>query len=310
MKLKKKFEIIIYTAGITVLMASCGNPSATWNPSTVSLTPAPTVVGQADITVTPILSGSDVQNPPTDNTPTVPVTVTPEATITPEATATPKPVLTVDDFDAADFFNGSVFAGDSVLSHFYWKVPFNEKELFGGSNFLVAVSYSAREALKPISETSVHPPYKGEQQLIWDSMAMMEAKRVVLFFGLNDIGVDGVDGFCENYQKLISNVQEAVPNAKIYLISTTPMRADSETKNLTNANITAANEKMQQYCEENGFGFIDIATSLMDENGALQEQYSDGTNVHQTKAAYLVWKDILVQYAKEQLLLEYNTATE
>lgn len=101
---------------------------------------------------------------------------TPE--VTPEATPTPKPEKTKEDFVAADFFEDTVFAGDSVLSHFYWKVPFYDKENFGGSDFLVAVSYSVREALKPVSETSIHPMYKGEQRQIWDSMELLNPKRV------------------------------------------------------------------------------------------------------------------------------------
>lgn len=237
-------------------------------------------------------------------------TSAPEPTAEPEATPTPKPEKTKDDFAAADFFENAVFAGDSVLSHFYWKVPFYDKETFGGSDFLVAVSYSVREALKPVSETSIHPMFKGEQRQIWESMKLLEPKRVFLFFGLNDIGVNGVDGFLENYKKMIGNIKEAVPEAKLYIISITPMRADCEGKGtgLTNAKITEANGKIQEYCAENEMGYIDVATMLLDETGALNTDYSDGTNVHLTKQAYQMWKDVLVDYATDTLLAEYEAA--
>ncbi|MGN0507218.1 MAG: GDSL-type esterase/lipase family protein [Lachnospiraceae bacterium] len=306
----QKLIFITAVAGALALFSACTEATQTWNPSFVSLTPAPTKA--AEPTAEPQTTEVPTEMPlPTEAVPTEPAakpTAEPtiEPTIKPTEAPSDVPELTKDDFNAADFFKDTVFAGDSVLSLFYWRVPYYDKETFGGSDFLVAVSYSAREALKENSD--LHPIYKGEQQPIWESMKLMNPKRVMLFFGLNDIGVNGVDGFIENYKKLIANIQAAVPETKIYIISITPMRADCEGPGLTNAKITEANGKIQEYCLENGMGYIDVATMLMDETGALNTEYSDGTNVHLTKEAYLMWKDVLVDYAKEQLLKEYEAA--
>ena len=286
-------------AGTFFFLTACGQADTPVN-TTVSPSAEPTL----QITSTPAPTATNTP------TPTEAVVATEAPTATPEPTATPTPALTKDDFNANDFFKNSVFAGDSVLSHFYWKVPFYDKETFGGSEFLVAVSYSAREALK--EQSDIHPMYKGEQKQIWESMKLIEPDRVFLFFGLNDIGVSGVDGFVKNYQTLIDNIKTAVPDAKLYILSTTPMRADFEKeKGLNNAKITEANGIMQEYCEQNNIGFIDIATMLLLEDGTLNLDYSDGkTNVHLNKTAYLMWKDVLVDYAKEQLLAEYYESIE
>ncbi len=316
-KVNKKGVIIGCLAFLTFAACSAGKDTEqgmTQQPDTVTsavvspTVPAPTAV----VTETPIptVTQTPAEVPSAEETPAPESAGTPTDLPSTVPTAAPTPAVTVDDFNAADFFDGAVFSGDSVMSHFYWKVPYKDKETFGKSQFLVAVSYSVREALKPVSETSIHPMYKGEQRPIWESMKLMEAKRVILFYGLNDIGINGVDGFLKNYKKLISNIKAELPEVKVYIISTTPMRADMEKDILNNENIALADEKLKEYCAEEGLGYIDIASHLMDETGALQERYSDGTNVHQTIEAYELWKELLVKYAKEQLLEEYIKTQE
>ncbi|MBP3610364.1 MAG: hypothetical protein J6J42_08530 [Lachnospiraceae bacterium] len=303
----KKF-VPLTAVGMLLFLSACGQKNDTNSPEQT-----PTAVPTIAATSTPAATNTPVPTEAVENPVAEPTTVpevptdsptsTPEPTATSAPTAAPTPALTKDDFNGADFLTDAVFAGDSVMSHFYWKVPVYDKENFGESDFLVAVSYSAREALKEVSD--IHPMYKGEQRPIWESMKLIEPKRVFLFFGLNDIGISGVEGFAENYKTLIGNVREAVPEAKLYVISTTPMRADCEGKNLNNANITAANGLMQTYCAENNIGYIDVASLLMDDTGALNTEYSDGTNVHLTTPAYEMWRDALLDYGKEVLLNEY-----
>lgn len=299
----KKLISIAAAAGTLMILSACAEPAQTWNPSFVSLTPKPTQAAEPSKEATPIPAPETLATPEPEATPEL--TPTPEATPTPEPTKAP--AMTKDDFKAVDFFNDAVFVGDSVLSHFYLTIPIQDKETFGTSKNLTVVSYSVREALK--EESDIHPMYQGERRQVWETMKLMDAKRVLLFFGLNDIGVSGVEGFVENYKTLVANIKEAVPEAKVYIISISPMRADKEGTRLNNAKITEANGLIKEYAQQEGIGYIDVATMLLDENGAMNTEYSDGeTNVHLNKKAYLMWKDVLADYAKEELLAEYEAA--
>lgn len=300
-----KYRYVFGVGIILLLLASACGQKQTPAPTA---TPAPVITKEpvpATSTPTPVptVSVEATETPAAISSPTPHATATPTATPTPTSTPTPTPAVTADDFDAADFFDGALFSGDSVMSHFYWKVPYYDKETFGGSTFIAAPNYSLRAALDVDSE--LHPMYKGESIPIWENMKIVEPSRIFLFFGLNDIGITGVDKFIENYGAILQKIREVDPQVKVYIISMTPMRADSETKWLNNANISKANAGIQHFCEENGVGYIDVATMLQDETGALNPDYSDGTNVHLTKAAYLLWKEVLVQYAKEQLVTEF-----
>lgn len=300
----------VFGVGIVLLLvaAACGQkqtpaptatpvPVITKKPVPATATPVPTP------TLSPTVSAEVTEPPAATNSPTPSETTAPTTTPTPTSTPTPTPAVTAEDFDAADFFEGALFSGDSVMSHFYWRVPYYNKETFGGSTFIAAPSYSLREALREDSE--YHPMYRGESKPLWENMKIVEPSRILLFFGLNDIGISGVDGFIKNYNAMFQKIREVNPEVKIYILSITPMRADSEKGALNNANILTANIKLQEFCEENNAGYIDVAAMLQDETGALNTDYSDGTNVHLTKAAYLLWEEVLVQYAKEQLMEEY-----
>ena len=299
----KKLISIAASTGTLIILSACTEPAQTWNPSFVSLTPKPTQAAEPSGETTPVPTPETLPTQEPEATPEPTPTEAPEATPTPEPTKAP--AMTKDDFKASDFFDESVFVGDSVLSHFYLTVPIQDKETFGGSKNLTVVSYSVREALK--EESDIHPMYQGERKQVWETIKLMDAKRVLLFFGLNDIGISGVEGFVENYKTLVANIKEAAPEASIYIISISPMRADKEGKRLNNAKITEANGLLKEYALAEEIGYIDVATMLLDENGAMNTEYSDGeTNVHLNKKAYLMWKDVLVEYAKEQLLAEYE----
>lgn len=58
-------------------------------------------------------------------------------------------------------------------------------------------------------------------------------------------------------------------------------------------------------CADHGWTYVDVAEKLRDENGHILPQYSDGTNVHLTKAAYALWDEALENLAREELRKEY-----
>ena len=70
---------------------------------------------------------------------------------------------------------------------------------------------------------------------------------------------------------------------------------------LNNDTIREFNELLKTMASENGWGYLDIATPLSDENGDLTEQYCSDGFVHQSRAAYDVWTTVIRDYARAQL---------
>lgn len=208
--------------------------------------------------------------------------------------------------EIANYFQGAYVTGDSVAYGFqlYANRQKANSAILQNLGFLTRGSFSAHNAFMAISKKSVHPTYQGAQQHIWDSLQMVGAKHVFMFFGLNDLNIGGVDSTVDYYVRLINQIRAVNPDIAFTIISTTPMYQGSEKGKLTNANIDALNARMQTLCAENGWGYLDIASHLKAANGTLAAQYCSDHYVHETNAAYAIWLQCFHDYAQEKLIAE------
>ena len=208
--------------------------------------------------------------------------------------------------EIANYFQGAYVTGDSVAYGFqlYANRQKGNSAILQNLGFLTRGSFSAHNAFMAISKKSVHPTYQGAQHYIWDSLQMVGAKHVFMFFGLNDLNIGGVDSTVDYYVRLINQIRAVNPDIAFTIISTTPMYQGSEKGKLTNANIDALNARMQALCTENGWGYLDIASHLKAANGTLAAQYCSDHYVHETNAAYAIWLQCFHDYAQEKRMAE------
>ncbi len=208
--------------------------------------------------------------------------------------------------ECEQFFSDAVFCGDSITNdfrHYHYMMLENDPQFFGQTHFLCEGSYGVGHAFDPISSTSMHPIYAGEQHYLWDSIHLMGARKVFILFGLNDIAIYGVDGTAERFEQLTDRILEVNPGVKIYIISTMYMyHLASPRPKLNNPNIYLLNQKLVDLCNRKGYQFLNIASHLIDENGYVPDRYSSDQYVHQTYAAYDVWADILRSLAAREIL--------
>lgn len=198
------------------------------------------------------------------------------------------------------FYDGAVFAGDSVLLGFRNYAARSSDGFLKQLQFLASGSFSLHNAFWPVNDKSVHPLYQGEQHPVWESIQMVGAKKAFLFFGINDVSL-GMDESISLYPQLIDKIKELSPDIEITIISATYTLKDAGTKGLNNTNLAAFNEAIKVQAEENGWGYIDMATVLSDGEGNLAAQYCSDGFVHETAAAYEVWTKMLIRHAAEQL---------
>ncbi|MBO5278545.1 MAG: hypothetical protein J6B06_03515 [Lachnospiraceae bacterium] len=306
--MKKNTKIIIGAACASVLIAGAGAgcyytyiqqqgdivtelPTETQTETQTEMTTAEPVT-----TETPTETTTEKETePPTTAEPETPPEPETGTITTGELPSSPDDFIIVEDAD--QFFEHSVFIGDSVMMGFRNYVMGQPQGFLGGPQFLVSGSFSVRMALNKISETTIHPIYQGEQHYIWDSISMMGAEKAFLFFGLNDIDMEGVDGTRDNYIEVIDRIKETSPKTEIYIISTTNMLTGSERGGLNNDNIRLLNDKMKEYCAATDVQYIDIASFLTAEDGGLKPEFCSDAYVHQTYAAYEVWTKVLRGYA-------------
>ncbi len=201
---------------------------------------------------------------------------------------------------SAEWFDNSVFVGDSVtlkLSYYCASKP----EVLGSAEFFCAGSLGYNNALWAIDDPiAVHPYYKGEVHLAEDCASVTGKYNVFIMLGMNDIGLYGVDGAMDSCKKLVSNILEKTPDAKIYLQSVTPMIEKAQVSSFNNTLVKEFNGKLQAYCEESHYKYLDVFSALADDKGNLPLEYCsdpDDMGLHFTDTACQIWADYLKENA-------------
>ena len=127
-------------------------------------------------------------------------------------------------------------------------------------------------------------------------------QKLVFLGGTNDIG-KGVapQSIAENIQSIIEITKQTLPDCKIYIQSVYPVNTIrkptffSKTGCRTNKTIDELNLLIKDICNEYNCVYIDVNSSLKDEDGNLKKQYTlDG--LHLTKDGYAQVSKIITPY--------------
>ena len=201
------------------------------------------------------------------------------------------------------FFADSVFFGDSVLQGFGNYVKYQGGGYLDGTKVFGVVSYSLMSALKP--DSKYHPLFQGEHVAPQYVVKALGAKKVFLFFGVNDIWNTMNPNYCfENYKAFINNITAVNPKAKIYIISCTyPMKGSDRCVEFSK-NIRQYNRLLRDYCSSNSCDYIDITSCISTSDGYLKSDLCSDDFVHQTMGAYSLWDKQLRFYADSQNKLQ------
>jgi len=187
------------------------------------------------------------------------------------------------------YFRDVIFLGDSVTMGFDL---FKGKIMFGGQAVLrdatvVAVgSYSVNNALKDVSQSSVHPLHGGKQTRPEDIIAAKEAKYVLICLGLNDVGLMSVEDYVRNYATLIARIKEKSPGKTVVIMSVTPLVQSAQKTRLNNTRIAEANNALLAFAKENSIPFIDYGAAIRDSQNNLYDEFSSDAYCHLTISAY------------------------
>lgn len=131
--------------------------------------------------------------------------------------------------------------------------------------------------------------------------------KIFILIGTNDLNsqTSSKEILIENIKKIIENISENRPNAKIYLESIYPInRTDNEkiimstVGKRTNKEILEVNRQLKNYCIEKNIVYIDMYQELIDEDGNLKLDYTkDG--LHLTNEGYAVVTKKRLQYMQK-----------
>lgn len=213
--------------------------------------------------------------------------------------------------DAIDsYFNGSVFVGYSIMMHFgryigEWHSEI-DPSIMGNPVFCAApgISFYADRTQAPEDEKSTLPLFKGKRYNFKDLPAATGCNNMYIgLMGYSEVKRYGASGACRETVNGIKRVLEANPGLNLVILActyNTGVYDEKLSEKLNNANIREYNQKVLEYCTENGIDFVDVATPLTTHNGYLPLSFATDGKYHIAKHAFYLWVEALRDYARQK----------
>lgn len=129
--------------------------------------------------------------------------------------------------------------------------------------------------------------------------------KVILLIGINNyLQVnDSVDNVINDIDEITTLIEENLPNCKIYIESLYPINDDwriyhdSNVPNIIELRqkVDETNNKLKDLCKNKGYKYIDMFSSLKDENNNFNQEYTDD-GLHPNQKGYEIITNIIKKY--------------
>lgn len=212
-----------------------------------------------------------------------------------------KPELKITEKTIDAWFNGSIIAGHSIGCGFQMYCNMQYDGYLGTARHLCKNCYGVYNDNAAITPSSLHLTVKGKKARLKDHVKRLHAKKVLINYGLNDIGAGGAPRFINAYETFLSELSRKNPKTTVYIISPTPIF--DERGGLNNSNMRAINKALKKYAKKHKrVEFIDMYTPLIDSSGKLRADLCSDHYCHLTFAGYKIYGDTLREFAKNRLI--------
>ncbi len=173
---------------------------------------------------------------------------------------------------------------------------------FQGIKFFTAHGYKlGTAALSYPSHSETNLMYKGTSIAVGKLMGKLQPGRVFILAGMNDRIGDDIPKGLSYIEAIVAMISEASPDTQIHFFSLTPIAAAVEEKAPgRQGKWDQYNVELEKKCAELGVYFIDIATSLKDEEGLLAPALASEDGYHLSNAGNAIWVERLLDFAQAQ----------
>ena len=182
-----------------------------------------------------------------------------------------------------EFIRSCVFMGDSTC------LSFANYGLISSTRCFAKVGLAARN----ISNFTFY--CEGEEYTPIEALRKTGCENFYFLMGINDVNMTSVSEYIENYGAFLNEVESALPNANIYILSVTPVTAGSSF--CSNAALDRMNSALEQMALQSGSRtFIDIS-SVLKNGSALSGAYAAEDGIHMRANAYYKILDVICEKA-------------
>lgn len=170
-----------------------------------------------------------------------------------------------------------------------YKEKFASSVVMGDSITEGFSEYDVLNASSVVSKIGVHLDELEEQvQQVKD----LDPQVIFLSYGMNDVisTAGDTDQFLQEYEALVEQIRDEVPNAHIYVNSIFPVTDSAVQKEPELAQISEYNTALREMCDDMQVGFIDNTE-------IAEDQYYEEDGVHFKAEFYPIWAERMAEVA-------------
>lgn len=186
------------------------------------------------------------------------------------------------------YFASTVFIGDSLtqgLSLF---------DVFDNFIQVAMLGINPQNAL-----TEKFYEIDGEKVTMADAVEYYKPQKIYIMLGANGINTNTTEWLIENYEILVDELMRRVTGCQIVIQSITPVtreKAKADPEHYSLENIHKYNDMLRDMALRKGLYFLDVYSSIADEEGYMPSGITSGDGIHMKREGYIFWYDYLMTH--------------
>lgn len=241
--------------------------------------------------------------------PTQPPAASPAPSESPPDDPSPAPAASAPVRNDA-YFDDALFLGDSIMEGVRQYVAAQRKEqtTLGGAKFLTSIMGISLADLVGERQPCIYYSYGGKEAPLEELVSGMNVRRVFLLLGLNDLAGtdDPVEEIVDRYTRLLDSLRKTLPEAELIVITNPPKVASAWlpdyalNRSFNNARISEFVAALADMCQDGGIPLVDAYECLVNENGALPDDWCRDGYVHLNSAGSARVVEALYAFAADR----------
>lgn len=178
-----------------------------------------------------------------------------------------------------EYIDKFVFLGDSTTNGLAAYDVVNKNQVWTPANGTLTINRWDIDRIQYRDE--------GTEIFITEALEKKKPEYLLVTLGVNGVSFLDEENFTMYYKALIEAMKAASPDTKIILNTIYPVSAGYDPNTgITNGKIDAANGWIKNIAEDTGVKFLNSASILKDETGAMKVGYDNGDNIHPNADTY------------------------
>lgn len=212
-------------------------------------------------------------------------------TFTEKVLRTPKRIPPVVSDDPITWYDDAAIIGDSI-TYIMWQWE-TQYDYLGDVTFFVRGGTSLNGFV--LNYKNIY--YRGVQMPLEEIIAASGVKKIFLMLGQNDLRYRTLEETMGSWETMTERILEKSPDVEIYIQSLIPEWTKSGPIDTINDKIAEYNILVEQFCEEKGFHFVDVAPYAVDHTGRMPTTYALDMSIHMNEEGCYQWMSLLKSYA-------------